>query len=148
MSELKNKSYLSLIYLCMLNNMGTSHWMLYITPMALFTGIYAAICNLWILAFAEWALVTSSVYYWSHYICRWRRCIDMVVVQLSLYTHLYFTLRYQSLFALKFYGLGITSYAIGVYYNSFIAHSFVWIFGCIANVFLINSLTSLHADNL
>ena len=39
------------------------HWMLYLTPMAFLTGIYAVYCNLWILMLAEWSLVGSSIYY-------------------------------------------------------------------------------------
>ena len=115
-------------------------YMLYLTPMALCTGMYAAAHGLWVLAFAEWALVASSLYYWSHHMCAWRRTVDMVVVQLSLATHLYFTLRYRSWNALNCYGLAMFSYIAGVYYNSYIAHAFVWMLGCIANVILITNL--------
>jgi hypothetical protein len=38
-------------------NLG--HWMLYLTPMAFLTGIYALYCDLWILLLAEWSLVGS-----------------------------------------------------------------------------------------
>lgn len=115
-------------------------YMLYLTPMAFCTGIYAATHGLYVLAFAEWALVASSVYYWSHHMCAWRRTLDMVVVQLSLAIHLYFAMRKRSWTALKFYGLAMFSYIAGVYYNSYIAHAFVWMFGCVANVFLIADL--------
>ena len=41
------------------------HWMLYITPIAALTGIYAFDNNIYTLAIAEWILVASSVLYWS-----------------------------------------------------------------------------------
>jgi hypothetical protein len=115
-------------------------YMLYLTPLVLFTGFCAALNNLWVLAFAEWALFASSIYYWSHHVCKWRRLVDVIVVQASFYVHLYFALRYESWEALKFYAMASSSYIVGVYCNSYIAHGFVWIFGCIANLLLIKYL--------
>jgi hypothetical protein len=46
------------------NNLTSEfHWMLYITPMAALTGIYAFANNIYTLAIAEWILVASSVLY-------------------------------------------------------------------------------------
>jgi hypothetical protein len=122
------------------NETKICHWMLYLTPMAFFTGMYAIHCRLWILMIAEWSLVASSIYYWSHHIDDWRRRLDMIVVQLSLYTHLYYSLYHSSYYSLSLYTFGMGSYIIGVFYNSYIAHAFVWVFGCTANIVLTNGL--------
>ncbi len=119
---------------------NSGHWMLYLTPMAFFTGIYAVYCNLWILMLAEWSLVASSIYYWSHHINDWKRKIDMIVVQLSLYIHLYYAIYYSSYYSLTFYTFGMGTYIIGVVYNSYFAHALVWVFGCSANIFLTTGL--------
>ena len=89
---------------------------------------------------AEWSLVASSIYYWSHSMNDWRRKVDMIVVQLSLYTHLYYSIYYSSYYSLTFYSFGIGSYILGVIYNSYFAHALVWVFGCSANVLLTNGL--------
>jgi hypothetical protein len=90
--------------------------------------------------FAEFSLVASSIYYWSHPINCWRRKVDMVVVQLSLYVHLYYAMYHLSYSSLTFYTFGMGTYIVGVVYNSYFAHALVWVFGCTANIFLTNGL--------
>ena len=125
-----------------------AHWMLYLTPMAFLTGIYAAKYSLWVLSVAEWSLVVSSVFYWLNHHDGWRRNVDMIVVQLSLYTHLYYVVRYSSYNAFALYILAMSSYIVGCIYNTNFAHAFVWIFGCAANVVLVNDLCKKFAKKI
>ena len=117
------------------------HWMLYITPLAALTGIYAFNNNIYTLAIAEWILVASSVLYWSDPRCSWKRIVDMCVVQTSLFIHLYYVYLYKDMTSLLLYLLAICSFILGHLLNSNIAHSFVWWFGCAGNFNLLNNIS-------
>ena len=116
------------------------HWILYITPSAALTGIYAFYNNIYTLAIAEWILVASSVLYWSDPCCSWKRIVDICVVNISFFIHLYYIYLYKDIFSLLLYLLGICSFVLGHLLNSNIAHSFVWWFACAGNITLINSI--------
>ena len=116
------------------------HWMLYITPTAALTGIYAFYKKIYVLAIAEWILVASSILYWSDPCCNWKRIVDMCVVQVSLFIHLYYVYLYKDITSLLLYLLGICSFMVGHLLNSNMAHSFVWWFGCAGNISLINNI--------
>ena len=122
------------------NLISEPHWMLYITPAAALTGIYAFANNIYTLAIAEWILVASSVLYWSDPCCSWKRIVDMCVVQVSLFIHLYYVYLYKDITSLLLYLLGICSFMVGHLLNSNMAHSFVWWFGCAGNISLINNI--------
>lgn len=125
------------------NKTSSGHWMLKVTPLAGFTGIYAAFHGLWILAVAEWFLLASSVYYWSNPKVQFRRSVDMTVVQLCLYTHLYYAWSTSSEWAFAMYFCGCSSYILSVYLNSFFTHVFVWLFGCTGNIILVHHITNM-----
>ncbi len=108
------------------------------------SSIYAAKCRFIVLALAEWMIIMSSIYYWSKNNCQFRRCIDIVIVQISLYIHLYYAIKYKAKSTLIMIGLIIIFYFIGLYYNSDIAHAFVWIFGTIGMISLINHLCEIN----
>ena len=122
------------------------HWMLYVTPSAGITGIWAAINGIYILAIAEWILVASSVLYWSDPSCSWKRIVDICVVQASLFIHMYYIYLYKNVFSLLLYLLGICSFVLGHLLNSNIAHSFVWWFACAGNITLTNSIIKKHSS--
>jgi len=119
----------------------TFHWMLMITPLAFITGVYAWYNDLKILAIAEWCLVASSIYYWSKHTDQLRRQIDMIVVQLSLYTHIAYIIWYSCYIVLLLYFCSMIAFGLGHYFDSNIAHSFVWIFGCIGNYLLSKNIS-------
>jgi hypothetical protein len=118
------------------------HWMLFITPLAGVTGIYAWYSDLKYLAIAEWCLVLSSIYYWSKCKDQFRRYVDIFVVQISFYIHLAYVFTYGCFAALTMYIFSIVAFGLGHKYDSNICHSFVWIFACIGNYFLIKYLSS------
>ena len=121
------------------------HWMLYFTPLLFFTGLFASYNGFYVLTITEWCLVLSSIYYWSGpYLDTYRRIADITVAQLSLYTHLYFAILYSSNISLILYGSAVTSYLIGIKFDSNQAHAFVWIFGVCANICLINHLKDVY----
>lgn len=124
------------------------HWMLYITPLAFFTGIYNWYNDLKILAFSEWFLVASSIYYWSKCDCQFRRYVDMTIVQISLYIHIAYIYMYSCIIAFALYIFAIISFGLGHYFDSNLAHSFVWIFGCIGNVILTKNISSNISSNI
>jgi hypothetical protein len=117
------------------------HWMLYLTPGAFCTGLLAAYYGLWTLVAAEWVLAVSSFIYWSDPSSQSRRRFDMLIVQLSLYIHLYTALESTCHSALLLYVLGVCSYVLGRAHASHVAHAFVWLFGCTANYVLIVHLS-------
>ncbi len=119
------------------------HWMLYITPIAALTGIYAFVNNINTIAIAEWIVVASSVLYWSDPRCSWKRIVDMFVVQASLFIHLYYVYLYKDMESLLLYLLAVCSFIVGHLLNSNIAHSFVWWFGCAGNISLINNISQI-----
>ena len=118
------------------------HWMLILTPLTFITGCKAFINGFYIIAFAEWILVLSSIIYWLKPSCETRRKFDMIIVQLSLYTHIIYSFISNSSGALIFYILGIISYLFGIQLDSNIMHSLVWILGNIGNYNLITDLVS------
>ena len=124
------------------------HWMLYITPLASITGIYAWKSKLYYIAIAEWFLVASSIYYWSRCKDEFRRYVDMVVVQLSLYVHLAYIFAYGCIIAFIMYFIAMVAFGLGHQYDSNIFHSFVWIFGCIGNYFLIKYISSINIPDI
>ena len=123
------------------------HWMLFITPLAGLTGIYAWYSNLKYLAIAEWCLVASSIYYWSSCKDQFRRYVDMIVVQLSLYVHLAYVFTYGCMIGLTMYFCSMIAFGLGHKYDSNFCHSFVWIFACIGNYILIKFITNSNNNN-
>ena len=117
------------------------HWMLLLTPLAAFTGLYAFYKKFYIIAFAEWLLVSTSILYWSCPSCNTRRLIDMVIVNISLFIHLGYSLLFTIVEPIVFYILGMVSYKLGVDLDSNFFHMGIWIFGCIGNIFLIYKLS-------
>lgn len=121
-------------------NQNDPHWMLLFTPLAFLTGCIAFKNNFYIIAIAEWFLVISSIIYWLKLTCEFRRKIDIIVVQLSLYTHIFYSIICNSSIAIICYLIGAMSYLVGLNINSNIMHSLVWIFGCVGNYNLIGDL--------
>ncbi len=120
------------------------HWILYLIPLFMGTCIYAIRCGFPVLAFSEWMVMVTSIYYWSNYNSNYYRSIDIAAVQLALYIHLYYTIKYKSKNILFLYIFVIILYFIGRHYNSYIIHSFVWITGSIATVLLIKHLCKVN----
>jgi hypothetical protein len=123
-----------------------AHWIRYLTPMFFITSVYAAKCGFPILSFAEWMVGFSSLYYWSNYSCNFRRTVDIVIVQISLYIHIYFSIRYKSTKSLYCFGLLAIFYFIGRAYDSIAAHVLVWIFGTLGAIILINHLCEINKN--
>ena len=122
------------------DNISKPHWMLYVTPSAGITGIWAAANGIYTLVIAEWILVASSVLYWSDPNCSWKRIVDICVVHTSLFIHMYYIYLYKDMTSLLLYLLAICSFVLGHLLNSNIAHSFVWWFACAGNITLTNSI--------
>lgn len=114
--------------------------MLYLSPLVFINTLHSSYCEIWPLTLAECALLISSIYYWLDNTNKIKRNIDITVVQISLYTHLYFTYINLSHYSFAFYVLGMISYIFGRLYNSNFAHAFVWIFGSIGNIILTNHI--------
>ena len=121
-----------------------SHWLLYLIPIFMGTVIYAAKCGFILLAVVEWMVIMTSIYYWSNYTSNTRRSIDIAVVQLALYIHLYYAIKYKSIQTIYCYILLVLFYFIGRMHNSDVAHIFVWIFGALGSIFLIKHLCEIN----
>ncbi len=121
-----------------------SHWMLYLSPLFMGTSIYAARCGFIVLSLAEWMIIISSIYYWSKHTSQFRRKVDIIIVQISFYIHLYYAIKYKSPTTLFFISLVVITYLIGLHYNSNIAHAFVWIFGCCGMISLVKHLCKIN----
>jgi hypothetical protein len=124
------------------------HWMLFLTQIAFITGCIAFSHNFYIIALAEWLLVLSSIIYWMKPSCEFRRKIDIIIVQFSLYTHIFYSILCNSSMAICCYLIGMISYAIGLNKDSNIMHALVWIFGCIGNYKLIIDLAANMIPNI
>lgn len=115
------------------------HWMLALTPLAMISGVYAHSEDFLLLAYSEWAVLCTSIIYWTKPACEVRRKIDMIIVQLALYIHIFFafSLCYTSLFLYK---VAICFYVFGIIFDSNFFHAFMWICGSFANFFLISNM--------
>lgn len=115
-------------------------WLLYITPLALFTGVFAWIHGELVLACTEWAVFVTSVLYWSDYTNRRRRLLDIVTVQVCLWTHILRCIQnvqHDQMRVLAAYAAAAIAYSISVQLNTFVVHALVWMFGAIGNILLV-----------
>ena len=109
---------------------------LYMTPGALITGVLAYSRYKYVQAYAEFAVFFMSVLHWHDPKFGWRRNLDMITVQLSLWTHI--CLFYQSgcfpAFILMMIALGC--FYLSLSKKSFIMHGLGWITSCSSNIVL------------
>lgn len=120
------------------------HWMLWLTPLAFLTGSYAYFLNFFILAYSEWTVFLTSILYWMKPVNNYRRKIDIIVVQLAFYIHLYYVFTYICYTGLFLYKFGILFYIIGLFFESNIFHALLWICGSIGNFVLITHYQQLN----
>ena len=109
---------------------------LYITPGALITGLIAYSRYKFVQAYAEFAVFFMSILHWHDPKFGWRRNLDMITVQLSLWIHIW--LFYQSgcfpAFILMMVAVGC--FYLSLHKSSFIMHGLGWITSCSSNLVL------------
>ena len=109
---------------------------LYMTPGALISGLIAYSRYKSVQAYAEFAVFVMSVLHWHDPQFGWRRNLDMITVQLSLWTHIW--LFYQSgcfpAFILMMIALGC--FYLSLRKRSFIMHGLGWLISCSSNLVL------------
>ncbi len=123
---------------------NNTHWILYLIPLFMASSVYAAKCGFVVLSLAEWMIIMSSIYYWSKNDSQFRRYVDIIIVQICILIHLLYAIKYKANITLLMLVLIIIFYFIGLYYNSNIAHAFVWIFGSIGMISLVNHLCKIN----
>jgi len=117
--------------------------LLYITPLALFTGMFAWIHDEPVLACAEWLVFVTSVLYWSDYMNWRRRLLDIVMVQVSVWIHVVRFMQIEHLTEMQnccilaVYAASAISYGISIVIDTYAIHPLVWGFGSIGNVLLV-----------
>jgi hypothetical protein len=110
------------------------HIMLVMTPLAFFSGFFNCVIGLHYLAWAEWSVGISSIYYWSDHTNLFKRKVDMTVVYLSLITHMIYTYNYSCYVSVWLYSFGIILYGFARVYNSNFFHACMWIVAIISNI--------------
>lgn len=116
----------------------------------LFAGIYGLINKHYIPALLSIGAVLTSTNYWKYPLCNsWARYIDIIYIQISLYTHMYYGF-YSKLNKGYFYfiTIGISSYFVSNYlkenlHYSTMFHLMVHVFGSIANIVLYSDSSNI-----
>ena len=116
----------------------------------LFAGIYGLINKCYLPALFSIGAVLTSTNYWKYPLYNsWTRYIDIIYIQISLYTHMYYGF-YSKINKGYFYFIiiGISSYFVSYYlkenlHYSTMFHLMVHVFGCIANIVLYSDSSNI-----
>ena len=113
-----------------------SKTILYLTPGALISGIIAYSRYKFIQAYAEFAVFVMSVLHWHNPQFGWRRNLDMITVQFSLWTHIWLFYKSNCLPAFILMMIASGFFYLSLHKRSFIMHGLGWITSCCSNLVL------------
>lgn len=122
------------------------HQMLLMTPLAFFSGFFICVFGLHYLAWGNWLVGVSSIYYWSDHTNQFKRKVDMIVVHLSFIVHIIYTYNYSCYHSALLYGLGVFSYGLARLYNSDVWHAVMWLFAIMSNIVLTLHINEAHSN--
>lgn len=116
-------------------------WILLVSNLSLVSSLVAFYRGLYFFSLIPFFVWATSQLFWSNPTKSWRRTLDIVVVQICLWTQTYFA--YTNFYYSLFTGLGVLSYPISLYFHSIqktsiciFFHSLIHIFANIGNVCL------------